>query len=73
MQIFVISLQYQESIITNLLGIRESYIPHSDGKLEHEQIDNLRDSLILVQDEINNKCPLIVPGRYNRISDLLYS
>ena len=56
-----------------LLGIRESYIPHSDGKLEHEQINRLRDSLRCVQDEINNKCPLIVPGRYNRISDLLYS
>ena len=47
--------------------------PHSDGKLEHEQINKLRDSLRCVQDEINNKCPLIVPGRYNRISDLLFS
>ena len=55
-----------------LLGIRESYVPHSDGILEHEQIKNLRDSLSCVQDEINNKCPLIVPGRYSRISDILY-
>lgn len=56
-----------------LLGIRESYVPHSDTMLEYEQIKNLRHSLSSVQDEINKKCPLIVPGQYNRISDLILS
>ena len=56
-----------------LLGIRESYVPHTDGTLEHEQIKNLRHSLSAAQDVINKKCPLIVPGKYNRISDLIYS
>ena len=56
-----------------LLGIRESYVPHTDGTLEHEQINNLRHSLSAAQDVINKKCPLIVPGKYNRIADLIYS
>ena len=55
-----------------LLGIRESYIPHTDSSLENEQIDNLRLSLIKVQDKINGMCPMIVPGKYDRISDLIF-
>ena len=55
-----------------LLGIRECYIPHTDSSLENEQIDSLRLSLIKVQDKINGMCPMIVPGKYDRISDLIF-
>jgi len=55
-----------------LLGIRESYIPHADSAIENDQIMELRRSLATVQDNINKMCPMMVPGQYERISDLLF-
>ena len=55
-----------------LLGIRESYIPHADSAIENDQIMELRRSLAVVQDNINKMCPMMVPGQYERISDLLF-
>jgi integrase len=55
-----------------LLGIRESYIPHADSAIENDQIMELRRSLAAVQDNINKMCPMMVPGQYERISDLLF-
>ncbi len=55
-----------------LLGIRESYIPHADNTIEYEQIQKLRESLTTVQDNINKLCPMIVPGKYDRISDIIF-
>ena len=55
-----------------LLGIRESYVPHSDNRMEQTQIEELRMSLEIVQKKIDSLCPLIVPGRYNSISDILF-
>ena len=55
-----------------LLGIRESYIPHADSSIEQEQIMELRRSLVTVQDNINRMCPMMVPGQYEKISDLLF-
>ena len=55
-----------------LLGIRESYIPHADSSIEQEQIMELRRSLATVQDNINRMCPMMVPGQYEKISDLLF-
>ena len=55
-----------------LLGIRESYIPHADSAIENDQIMELRRSLAVVQDNINKMCPMMVPGQYERMSDLLF-
>ena len=55
-----------------LLGIRESYIPHADSAIENDQIMELKRSLAAVQDNINKMCPMMVPGQYERISDLLF-
>ena len=55
-----------------LLGIRESYIPHADSTIENDQIMELKKSLVNVQDKINKMCPMTVPGKYESISDLLF-
>ena len=55
-----------------LLGIRESYIPHADSSIENDQIMELKRSLVAVQDNINKMCPMMVPGQYERMSDLLF-
>ena len=42
------------------------------GSIEQEQIMELRRSLATVQDNINRMCPMMVPGQYEKISDLLF-
>ena len=55
-----------------LLGIRESYIPHADSSIEKDQIMELKKSLAAVQVNINKMCPMMVPGQYEKMSDLLF-
>ena len=55
-----------------LLGIKKAYNPYQSHPDNKDDINQLKKSLITVQDNIDKAAPMLIPGQLTKISDFIF-
>jgi len=55
-----------------LLGLKKAYNPYQSYPDNKDDINQLKKSLITVQNNIDKTAPMLIPGQLNKISDFIF-